>query len=580
MLEQSPQPNVLAAGGPSGLSPAFWVLLVATGLGAGVGAGLLMWLLRAVQHLAWSYSAGDFLDAVEHVGPLRRIAVLLAAGLFAGAAAWAMSQRPGGHAGEVAAAIWFHSGKMPLLRTMARSVVSIVIVGMGASLGREAAAKQTGAAIGSALASAARFAPEERRLLVACGVGAGFSAVYNVPFGGALFTLEVLLGSLELPLIGPALAASLIATWTSWLFLPDQPTLNVPAYEISTTLICWAALAGPVLGLAGVAYVRAISWADSRKPQGWHRFAAPVVVFALLGLASVRFPELLGNGKDVVQRAFLGQLDVWLLFILLLLKPLATSACLGSGAPGGLFMPTMTCGSLLGSLLGRLWTLIWPGAPPGSFAIIGAGALIATAAQAPISAIVIIFELTGGVNALMVPLMLAVAGAVVVARRLEARSIYSGRIHAGRSAARAATNEGARHFDRIVFHPHALVSTAARYTETLQQLMQATDRGRPLYAVDERGKIAGLIPRRLARARPLSAAQRAVVTAGDFAETIGSLGADLDEAEALRRRHAADAGALPAPEGKTERGAGSAGAQPGAREPPSGEDGRGGDSSA
>ena len=206
---------MLSAGGPFGYSARFWILAAATGIGAGVCGGLLMLLLRAVQHLSWSYSRGTFLDAIEAAGSQQRIAVLLAAGLLIGAVRWRWQHQPGGHAGELAEAIWFHCGRLRPGRTIARAVLSIIAVGMGASLGREAAPKQTGAVIAALLANWTKLSSVEQRLLVACGAGAGMAAVYNVPFGGALFALEVLLGTLALPLIPAALATSLIATWVS-----------------------------------------------------------------------------------------------------------------------------------------------------------------------------------------------------------------------------------------------------------------------------------------------------------------------------------------------------------------------------
>ncbi len=390
-----------------------------------------MRLLRAVQHLFWSYKSGEFLIAAEHAGNAQRVGILLLAGLLAGTARWLMQRQPGGAGGGLSEAIWFRFGRLPLLQAVENAVLSIVIVGMGASLGREAAPKLTGAAIANVLASWGRLSDAERRLLAACGAGAGMGAVYNVPFGGALFALEVLLGTLALPLVAPALLTSLTATWVAWLFIPNQPTYSIPDdYFASSGLIVWALLAGPLAGLAAAVYVRAIAWADSRKPVGWHVLFLPALIFTLLGLLALPFPELLGNGKDSVQRAFLGQHDLALLFALLLLKPLVTSACLASGAPGGLFTPTLTCGAMFGGGLGGLWSMVWPGTALGSYAIVGGGALLAAATQSPIAAIVLMLELVPGTTRLAVPLMLAVAGAVFAAGLLETRSIYSGRLSA------------------------------------------------------------------------------------------------------------------------------------------------------
>lgn len=187
-----------------------------------------MLLLRAVQKLAYPYRPGDnFLSAVKNATPLRIVIVLTAAGVVAAVARLILRhQAKGGHGGELAEKIWFAAGHLDPVSTFVRAIVSIVIVAMGASLGREAAPKQIGALIASLLAQWASIPNAQRRLLAACGAGAGIAAVYNVPFGGAIFALEVLLGTISLPLVPPALAAALIATAVSWLLLPNVPTYD------------------------------------------------------------------------------------------------------------------------------------------------------------------------------------------------------------------------------------------------------------------------------------------------------------------------------------------------------------------
>jgi H+/Cl- antiporter ClcA len=301
-------------------------------------------------------------------------------------------------------------------------------VALGASLGREAAPQQAGAAVASALSEWAKLPDWQRRLLVACGAGAGMAAVYNVPLGGALFALEVLLGTLTLPLVLPALATSLIATAVAWIALPNHPTYEIPSYPLSASQIAWAILVGPIAGLAAVAWIRLVTAAHALRPAGWRRFAAPVLVFSALGALAIAYPQLLGNGRNVVQLALVARLGVVLLAVLLVLKPLATAACLGSGAPGGLFTPTLAYGVLLGGLLGRGWAEIWPGAPLGSYAIIGGAAVLGASMQGPLAAVVLLLELTQHADALMVPILLAVVEATVLARLLRAPSIYSARL--------------------------------------------------------------------------------------------------------------------------------------------------------
>lgn len=197
-----------------------------------------MRLLYAVQHLAWDYETGTFLAAVRQTTASHRFLVLVGAGFIAGLGQRLVRRSQKGHAGDLTEALAYRAGEMPTLSTFAGALVSITIVGMGASLGREGALKKTGAAIAARLSSWAAMTPAQRRLLVACGAGAGMAAAYNVPFGGALFALEVLLGTLSISLVLPALAASLTATAVSWFFLSDQSTYEIPL--LAHRRACWS----------------------------------------------------------------------------------------------------------------------------------------------------------------------------------------------------------------------------------------------------------------------------------------------------------------------------------------------------
>ena len=348
--------------------------------------------------------------------------------LLTGAGQLLLTRLSSGNGIDISAAIWFYAGRMPGLRTLGSAVLSVVIVGMGVALGREGEPKQAGAVIANAMSDRARLSDEERRLLVACGAGAGMAAAYGVPLGGALFALEVLRGALALRFVLPAVVTSMVATGVSWAFLPDAPLYAIPAYHGSISSTAWALLAGPVAGLVSVLYVRSVTWADRHKPTGSRRVWVPVVGLGVLGVVSIRFPQVLGNGRDIAELAFTGQVAPLLLAALVLLRPAATVLCLGSGAPGGLFTPSLALGAMLGGLLGLPWSWLWPGDPPGLFALLGAAALLAATTQGPISTIVLMMELTGYSRAAIVPLLLAVATATLVARIIEPRSIYDARL--------------------------------------------------------------------------------------------------------------------------------------------------------
>jgi H+/Cl- antiporter ClcA len=356
------------------------------------------------------------------------VLVVTGAGVVAGAGGLLLRRLRSLGGGEVSEAVWLEDGRLALAPSTARGVLSVSIVAMGASLGREAAPQLFGAAAASRLCERAAIPRWQRRLLVACGAGAGMAAVYNIPLGGALFALEVLLGTVTLPLVLPALATSAIATVVAWVYLPDHPTYVIPSYGVAAKQVVWALLVGPLAGLAAVGWVRLVARVSRLRPAGRGRLFAPIVMLAALGGLSVVYPQLLGNGKNTVQLAVTGELGFGLLAILAVLKPLATAGCLGSGAPGGLFTPTLAFGVLLGGTLGHVWSLLWPGAAAGSYALIGGAAVLAAAMQGPLAATVMLLELAHGSVTLLVPTLLAVAGATVVSRLAGAPSIYSARL--------------------------------------------------------------------------------------------------------------------------------------------------------
>jgi CIC family chloride channel protein len=425
-LPNSPQPNILAAAPDAPLMTAkMWTMVLLTGIGAGLTSGLLMRLLRLVQHFSFSYSTGDFLTGIRNTSGEHRILVVALGGIVVGLSLYYQGRITGGSGAEVTGAIWHKQGQFEAAPTIAKSLISIVIVGMGAAIGREAALKDTGAAVAGKISDWTSLSPEQRHLLVACGAGAGMAAAYNVPLGGALFAIEVLLGTMSLTNVLAAVITSFVAVAVSWSFLPNVPTFNVAQLAITPSLLIWAAVAGPILGAASAVYVRFMGWSETGKPKAYMVIVAPVLVFICLGIVSVRFPEILGNGKNVVQEAFGSQPGTGLLCWLLILRPLATAMCLKSGAPGGLFTPTMTFGALLGGLLGEGWSYVAPATSKDSYAIVGAGAMLASASQGPLSSVVFMLELTNHTDALIVPLLIAVAGATLMARKLEVHSIYS-----------------------------------------------------------------------------------------------------------------------------------------------------------
>src|SRR5579863_4478896 len=222
----------------------FWLAILLTGAGTGLSAAALTRLLEVVQRLVWPGTGTDLLRAAERQGAWHHVLVLLGAGLVTGAGQIILRSLSSANGIDTTAAIWFHAGRMPALRTLGSAVLSVIIVGMGASLGREGAPKQAGAVLANVFSDTWLLSDEQRRLLVSCAAGAGMAAAYGVPLGGALFSLEVMRGMLALRYVLPALFASVVATAVAWLALPDAPTYLIPAYASSNSTLVWALLAG------------------------------------------------------------------------------------------------------------------------------------------------------------------------------------------------------------------------------------------------------------------------------------------------------------------------------------------------
>jgi chloride channel protein, CIC family len=415
------QPNIREL--PFGVR--FWILIAVLGVIIGLSAAALMALLRLVQHTAWHYEYGVFLDGVNQTSALHRVLVLLGAGILGGGSMWLIGRWNRWKSISIDRAIWKNTGHLPFVQGLCVAVLSMVLVGLGEPLGRERSVKQAGSLFGSKLAELAKLNLNEWRVLTALGSAAGMGAVYNMPVGGALYALEVLLGEFSLRTALAALALGAIATGVSWIVIPASPTYTISASHLWLPQILWACVAAPLFGVASAGYVHLIAFVEAHKARKNALLAAPVVVFTILGAVAIAYPQILGNGKDIVQIAFTGSMSLDLVLVLVVLRPLAAASCIVAGMPGGLFTPTLTFGALVGTVFGAAWSSFWPGAPIGTYAIIGAGAMVGAATQGPISAVVMMTELTGSIDPLIVPLVIATAGASLTSRLLARGSIYS-----------------------------------------------------------------------------------------------------------------------------------------------------------
>ncbi|GAB3610787.1 chloride channel protein [Humibacter ginsengiterrae] len=390
-------------------------LIVATVL-VGVGSGLSGLVVAAglhlIQHFAYGYSGGTFLEGLLNAPPWTRVVALTCAGVIGGFGWWAL-RRWGRAFVSVEASV--AGRRMPSIVTLANAALQIVIVGLGASIGREVAPRELGAWLAGWFSERVGVSARERRILVACGAGAGLAAVYNVPLGGAVFAIEILLSEISFATVLPALATAAIGTLVARLVVPSTPLYVVPKFDQSPSLLIWSVLAGPVLGLAAIGFVKLARLAQAHRPRSWGILVVMPAVFAAVGLVGVALPAVLGNGRSLGQIAFEATIPLGVIAVAMVVKVFATVGTIGSGAAGGTLTPSLAIGASLGAVIGGVWGLLWPGVPPAAFAVIGAAAFLASSMRAPLTALILVLEFTNEGPAMLVPMMLAVAGSVAVA---------------------------------------------------------------------------------------------------------------------------------------------------------------------
>jgi len=401
--------------------------VVATGVGAGVIGILVTWLLKLIEDLAFGAGGGSFVAQVESASPIRRVAALAVGGAVTGIGWWLL-RRPPAPLVSVDEAVADPRRRLPPLRTALDACLQVAAVAAGGSLGREGAPRQAGAALGGWFAERTGLDDTRRRTLLACGAGAGLAAVYDVPLGGAVFALEVLLASTALADVLAAAATSAIATAVAWVgigahptYLVAVPTAGGASGVVGGSLLVFAVLLGPVAGAVGAAFLRLTTVARAHAATGWRVPVAMTCVFAALGLLAWPLPELLGNGQGSTQLVLDGGLGVGVLVAVTVLKPVVTAACLGSGAVGGLLTPSLATGAALGAVTGIAWSRVWPGDARTAFVLIGAAAVLAATQRAPVTAVVLVLEFTQTGLTLLVPMVLAVVGSVLTAGVLTAR---------------------------------------------------------------------------------------------------------------------------------------------------------------
>jgi len=371
--------------------------------------------------------------------------------------------------------------------SLLRALSSLASIVSGSSIGREGSMVQLAALTGSALGVGRDMPPPRRRLLVACGGAAGIAAAYNAPIAGALFIAEIVLCSIAIESLGPLLVAAVTSSLTVHAFLGYATVYAMPAFQLRNPAeIALHGLLGIVAGLLAPYYLALLDGVRT----GFAKLSLPLPAKlalggALVGALSVWRPEIWGNGYSIVNGILAGQWAADILLAVLLCKVLATAITTGSGAVGGVFTPTLFVGAALGALFGSACHLLWPGiAPAAVYAAIGMGAMLAATTFAPLTAILIIFEMTGNYQ-IMLPLMLAAVLAYTLTRLRRDRSVYSASL-APPQARFAALSVG----DILRQGPPTVARGAS--AEAVERAFVAS-RWQHVYVVDEGGVFIGAV---------------------------------------------------------------------------------------
>lgn len=398
---------------------------VLVGLGGGFGAVGFRALISVETQLAFGI-VGNGLARV--LGPLAVVLQLAIGGAIAAFIAARFAPEARGHGvPEVMEAVALRGGQMRPRVIAVKALVSATSIGFGGSCGREGPIVQIGSTIGSVLGRLAQAPAGIVRTLVACGAAAGISATFNAPIGGVFFASEVILGDFAPRSFAAIVVASVVAAVIGRAFLGNHPSFNASGFAlVSPGELGLYAVLGIVAAVWATGFVRMLYFFE----DAFDRFRIPpwlkgAAGFAAVGVIGMRFPEIFGVGYGSVQQVLDEHVAAPHAVLLAALKPLATSLTLGSGGSGGVFAPSLFTGAFLGDAFGRVAHGLFPSwtGPAAAYGLVGMAAVFAAAAEAPITAIMIVFEMSNDYT-IILPLMVCVVIATVLGRGLLGATVY------------------------------------------------------------------------------------------------------------------------------------------------------------
>lgn len=405
------------------------------GVIGGYGAVGFRLAIHGVEHLAFGVAepAVSYLLAMPWYW---RLAIPVIGGLIVGPIVTFFASEAKGHGvPEVMAAVATRGGIIRGRVAAAKVAASAVTIGTGGSAGSEGPIVQIGSSVASALGQWLKVSPRRMKVFVGCGAAAGIAAVFNAPVAGMLFSLEIILGNFAVSSLSPIIVSSVVATAISRMHLGGAPAFSVPDYHLASPLeLVHYAVLGVAAAVVAVAFARSL-----HETEGFfERWRIPDVFKPAIGglvvgiFGAVGLPHVFGVGYHFIEEALRGELAIGLLAGLIVAKIIATSASLGSGGSGGILAPSLFLGAMIGGVVWFPAHLLTPDLVAGNYgpyALVGMAAVVASTTRAPLQAILILFELTGG-YAVILPLMLSSVIGVLVGHRLMEESIYTVKLKA------------------------------------------------------------------------------------------------------------------------------------------------------
>ncbi|MFO1401934.1 MAG: ClcB-like voltage-gated chloride channel protein [Steroidobacteraceae bacterium] len=492
---------------------------------------------EAIRLLHWLFTGqtGGFVQTAESLANWHRVAVPVVGGLLAGAVLqFGRRLVDARRAVDYMESVVVGDGAIAARPTLLKSLASLLSIASGGSIGREGPMVQLAALLGSKLGSVGAAPVPRRRLLVACGAAAGIAAAYNAPIAGALFVGEVVMGSIAMESFGPLLVAAVTANATVHHFLGYGPIFEIPVFTFTSNweLVLYALL-GVLLGHAAPSFLALLDGAKRAFGRLPVSLSLRLGVGGLIvGLLSLRYPQVWGNGYSVVDDILHGNVVGWMLAGVLVAKLASTAATVGSGAVGGVFTPTLFVGAALGALVATAAQPLLPHVitATGGYALVGMGALLAATTHAPLMSILMIFEMTLDYQVVL-PLILACVTAHYTAKVYRrGSSVYAEALHP--PTPDATRDWRTRTVGQLLKPAAAVVTRDMTVREVLAHLPARPAEN--VYVIDADGQlVATLSPRTLVpRVRRDEVAAGAQV--GDIATATGcSLTPDMSLTEAL-----------------------------------------------